>query len=171
MKRLTALLLATLMLFASLGVMASAADIEEVSVTGECDCRDCKYYGYSDAMLEGRPNDCHCCVLCSKLDKTYLTACAKNSSTDGSFDGSVCCGSCTGIWDAQGCGCSCDCCVVENEDIKDNDSILDDVWDEDDRDAFVDGFQAIIKRIADWFDMVFNAIFEFLRLDEVLGRN
>lgn len=170
MKRLTAILLATLMLFASLCVTASAADIiEEVPITGECDCEDCKYAGYSDEMLEGKPNDCYCCVLCPKLNKSYLTACAKNTSTDGSFDGSVCCGYCSGIWDAKGCGCECECCGVVNEDITDNDNNIGDYWGEEDQEAFVDGFQSILKQISDWFDAIFDMIFEFLRIDEVLG--
>ena len=42
---------------------------------------------------------------------------------------------------------------------------------EEAQEEFVTGFQAVLKRISDVFDKIFNAIFEFLRLDEVLGRN
>ena len=49
--------------------------------------------------------------------------------------------------------------------------IWEEIWDEEAQQGFIDGFQAILKRISDAFDKFFDAIFEFLRLDEVLGRN
>ncbi len=159
MKKIIAIFLAALMLFSVMGVVASAADIpvSEVEVNGQC---------LHEHKTEA---PCHCCVYCPNIDIGYLTACAKNTSKDGKFDGSLCCYECTGIFP---CSCKCPCCAEETggegEDITDGDNNLDDVWNDQQKDNFVSGFQAILKRISDWFDMVFDAIFAFLRLGEVV---
>lgn len=160
MKKVISVLLTMLMLFSVMGTVALAVDNEVPGPTGECGCAD------HTIAAEG----CHCCVLCPNIDISYLTACAKNSSAGGSYDGSLCCYKCTGIWP---CDCGCDCCGESAGSDNNNPIIgdIDDIWTEEAQDDFVDGFQKILKRISDAFDNFFNKIFEFLRLDEVLGRN
>lgn len=159
MKKLIAIFLSALMLFSVMGIVASAADIivEEVPVTGQC----------THAHKDESP--CHCCVYCPNIDISYLTACAKNTSSDGKYDGSLCCYECTGIFP---CTCGCACCEEDNQgqDITDGDNTIGDYWTEEDQESFVDGFQAILKQISDWFDKIFDAIFEFLRVDEIINR-
>ncbi len=157
MKKNVAIFLAALMLFSVMGVVAYAADIpvSEVTPSGQC------------THEHKTEEPCHCCVYCPNIDIGYLTACAKNTSTDGKFDGSLCCYECTGIFP---CSCGCTCCAEENngEDITDGDNTLDKIWPDQEKDSFVAGFQAILKQISDWFDTIFDAIFAFLRLGEVV---
>ena len=68
-----------------------------------------------------------------------------------------------------GCTCGCDCCRLSDEDLSDDDNTFDEVWDEQDRESFVDAFQAVLKKISDFFDMLFDTIFEFLGIEDVLG--
>ena len=159
MKKITAILLSVLMLFSVMSVVAAAATIpvEEVVAPRECT------HEHKDE------SPCHCCVACPNIDITYLTACAKNTSTDGKYDGSLCCYECTGIFP---CSCGCACCNEDNQgqDITDDDNKIDDYISDADRDNFVSGFQSILKTISDWFDMVFDAIFAFLRFDEIIDK-
>ncbi len=157
MKKLISVLLAVVMLF-TMGTMAFAVVVEEPEITGECRCDD------HDISVIG---SCHCCVLCPNIDKSYLTSCAKDKSTDGSYDGSLCCAYCTGIFP---CSCGCACCDPNNKDT--TGGILGDgyeIWDDEAQDDFVSGFQKILKRISDVFDKFFDSIFEFLRLEDLLG--
>ena len=159
MRKIISVILAALMLFSVMAVSASAA--------AECTC---------GIPAEDHDNFCLCCIYCPGLPQGRITSCAEKQA-DGTYK--KCCGSCEGYLGADGkCGCSCDCCAV-NEDGTTGGSNglgsiagdLEDVWDEDAQNNFVDGFQAVLKKISDVFDRIFDAIFEFLRLDEVLGRN
>ena len=47
--------------------------------------------------------------------------------------------------------------------------MLPDVWGEEEQDEFVNGFQKIMQRISKAFNEFFDKIFEFLRLDDLLG--
>ena len=176
MKKSISVLLALVMLFGCFAMSASAkyydgervpvgydvdgSYIYQYRVTSDCTCEDADHF-------DGLP--CHCCVKCPNLDISYLTNCAIENNEDGEtgFDGTVCCENCTGIW---GCNCKCACCTKLDQDLEDNNHNIGDIWDEQDQQNFVDGFQAILKRISDAFDKFFDAIFAFLRLDEVLGR-
>lgn len=150
MKKFISVFLATLMILSCFGVSSFAA----VEKSGQCNCED-----HNPAA------SCHCCLFCENLDAGFVTSCAQASI--GSEVKIVCCYECTGIYP---CSCGCECCKTGNEDINDDDSIMDDLITEQDKENFVDGFQAILKQISDFFDDLFDAIFEFLRLDEVLGR-
>ena len=152
MKKFISLILAVIMVF-SMGVVAFA---EGVAYEGSC-------------AHEHKTNaPCHCCIFCPNLDKTYLTSCAKDSSADGiTYDGTLCCYECTGIYP---CDCGCSCCEVKNEDIADGDNKLDEIWTPERQESFVDAFQAILKKISDFFDNFFDTLFELLKVDEVLGR-
>lgn len=151
MKKVVSVLLAALMLMSCFG-MVSFATVEK---EGKCTCDG-----------NHNPNaSCSCCLFCPNLDAGKVTSCAKGSlNSDVKI---VCCYECTGI---KGCTCGCECCKTADEDINSDNGTLDDLITDEDKDNFVDGFQSILKTLSDFFDMVFDAIFEFLRIDEVLGR-
>ena len=148
MRKIISVLLATLMLF---GVMA-------ISVSAEgCACTN-----HIDSV------DCHCCIYCSELPKELIMSCAKDA--EGNITGSVCCAACAGYLKKNvGCGCDCECCGEGGS--TDDGFTLEGVITDKDKQNFVDSFQAVLRKISDVFDNIFNKIFEFLRLDEVLGRN
>ncbi len=175
MKKSLSILVAIVMLFSCFAMTASAAitgremvavdeDINgyiyQYKLYGDCTCTDAAHF-------DGEA--CHCCVFCPNLDDSYLTKCATENNEPGEtgFDGTVCCEECEGIWP---CNCKCACCSDKNQDLEDNKNNIDDYWGEEQQEDFVNGFQAILKRISDAFDKFFDAIFEFLRLDEILGR-
>lgn len=172
MKKIVVVLLSVLMLCGCMAVTAGAESeigaqvpVDEdifgytyqYELLGECTC------------LDEHPDECHCCVFCPNLDISYLTSCAKANNPAGvtGFDGTVCCVECTGIWP---CDCGCECCKEYNQNLEDLENNINEYWGEEEQENFVDGFQAILKQIRDAFDKFFDAIFEFLRLDEVLGR-
>ncbi len=158
MKKVISVLLAVVMLF-TMSTMAFAVVIEEPEITAKCTCAN-----HESATL----NSCHCCVLCPNIDKSYLTSCAKDKSENGLYDGSLCCANCTGIFP---CKCGCDCCDPNNANTGNKPVIGpgEEIWTEEAQDDFISGFQKIIQRIAAVFDEFFNRIFEFLRLEELLG--
>lgn len=144
MKKLISVFLAALMLMSCLGVVGFAAD--EV----KCTCG-------VGVHVDGEP--CDCCVYCPNPDISKWNTCYREN-------GAFCCYDCNGMYN---CTCDCSCCARGNQDINNDDSKVDDVVTEEDKKQFVDGFQAVLKKISDFFDMLFDAIFEFLRIDEVLG--
>ncbi len=156
MKKIISVLLVLTMLM-SFGVVALAAGVN--NTIGTCRCVD---------HVEGA---CTCCVYCPTLSLSEQTSCLQRTAiTEGdtvSYSVVVCCDECTGI-----VGCQCDGCVEEKEDgfgsLIGGDGAL---IPEDTQETIVEVFQRILGQISDAFDRFFNAIFEFLRLDEVLGRN
>lgn len=152
MKKIISVLLAALMLMSCFTVASFAA--EKVTLEGKCNCDGT----HNPAGL------CHCCIFCPNIDPGYVTACAKDTlNADVKM---VCCYECTGIYP---CACGCSCCALGDEDITDDDNTFDDYVTEQDKESFVDGFQAILKTISDFFDKLFDTIFEFLGIDEILG--
>lgn len=156
MKKVISILLVVLVAFSALTMVSFAAD--QVSKPGKCTC---------DNHVSSPEGTCHCCLYCPNIDKQYLTNCAKGP--DGKYDGDVCCVECTGTFP---CFCGCSCCKNEEEEPSNNPVIgwWDDIWDQDAQDQFVSGFQTILGRISAVFDSIFNAIFEFLKIDGVLGK-
>jgi hypothetical protein len=151
MRKIISVLLVTLMLFSVVAVSASAAD--------GCGCTN---------HIEDR--DCRCCINCTKLDKSMVMSCAKDAN--GNLTGKRCCAACAGYLQKNaGCGCSCSCCGDANSDTNDGGFDLGDVVTDKDKQNFVDIFQSILGKISAAFDNFFNAIFEFLKLDDGLGRN
>ncbi len=159
MKKVISILLVVLVAFSAMSMIAGA---EVISPEPKCTCANHK---------STPANSCHCCVLCPNIEKSYLTACATNDNKDGSgtYDGSLCCSNCTGIFP---CNCGCSCCK-DNDSDKNDKPILGnggELWNSDAQEEFVNGFQAILKRVSDVFDKIFNAIFEFLKIDGILGK-
>ena len=157
MRKIISVILAMLMLFSVMAVSASATEV--------CDCDD---------HIE--ESSCHCCIYCPENPTyAYVTPCHKEY-VNGQWEltDTFCCYDCRGIINNNGeCGCNCDCCTLNGDGTigTSNTPIggyWEEIWDEEAQESFVDGFQAILKRISDVFDKIFNAIFEFLRLDEVL---
>ena len=152
MKKIISVLLAVMMLFSAVALTSSA-------VIDDCGNHD-----------EAKGEACHCCINCPNLPANLILNCAKQNGVY-----APCCGECSGIFDGiNSCGCDCGCEVCErlNSNLpSDDEPVLDDIFDDGARESFVDGFQAILKRISDAFDAFFDAIFEFLRLDQILGRN
>ena len=159
MKKIISVVLAALMLFSVMAV--------SVSAVGVCSC------GIPEDQHD---NNCLCCVYCPGIPQGRIVSCAKKVGDEYTF----CCVDCRGFIDATGkCGCSaaCACCVLNDDGTIGGtigDGVLggiEDVWGEEQQENFVTGFQAVLKKISDAFDRFFDAIFTFLKLDEVLGRN
>lgn len=156
MKKIISVLLVLTMLM-SFGVVALAVSVN--NTTGTCRCVD---------HVDGA---CTCCVFCPTLSLSAQTECLQRTEIiDGdtvSYAVVVCCDECTGI-----VGCECDGCVKENEEsngfIGGSDGAL---LPDNVQESIVEIFQRILGQISEKFDEFFNAIFEFLRLDEILGRN
>ncbi len=152
MKKALSLFLAVLLILSTFAVSFGVFAEDKVDM-GACTCKDC-----TQVM-----NGCHCCAYCPYLDKTYLLSCAKDK--DGNFSGSFCCGQCDGIWP---CDCTCDCC--KDKDSKPGDSDSKPILTPDQQKDFIKGFQTVLKKVADVFDMIFDAIFKFLRIDDWINK-
>ena len=153
MKKIISVLLAIIMLF-------SVAAISTSAIVDDCGNHD-----------PAKGEACHCCVNCPTLAPNLILNCAKQNGVY-----APCCPDCSGIFDGiNSCGCACECtvCADLNNSLPSsgNGSLVDNLVTPEDKASFVEGFQAILKRISDAFSAFFDAIFEFLRLDEVLGRN
>lgn len=144
MKKALSILMAILVLSMSFVVSVSAAD-------PVCTCEDHK---------AGTDKSCYCCIYCDNLDRDQLTSCGKDA------DGTevLCCNECSGIYP---CTCGCPCCTLTDAEIEDskNDPIL----NEEQQQEVIDTFQRVLRQISDFFDKLFDAIFEFLRFDEIMG--
>ncbi|MBQ8029578.1 MAG: hypothetical protein IJ262_09285 [Clostridia bacterium] len=105
--------------------------------------------------------ECVCCVYCPYVDKGKILSCCRDEN--GNFSGSFCCYECVGLWP---CNCECDCCVSSLD--ADVDTNGDPIFTEEQQDQIVNAFQKILKIVSDAFNKFFDAIFEFLRLGEVL---
>ena len=152
MKKIISVLLVAMMLFSVVAISASAA---------LCDCGN---------HVPAKGENCHCCLDCPDLKPELILNCARQNGVYTS-----CCPECSGIFDGINyCDCDCGCPVCErlnSSKPSDDDALIDGIVTDADKQSFVEGFQAILKRISDLFDSFFDSIFEFLRLDEVLGRN
>ena len=157
MKKVISVLLAALMLMSCFAVVSFAE--------GEsCTC---------PPGVHTENGSCTCCLYCENLDISNVMNCCFEHGVieNGKLVTAVpCCDACDGLYPCN-CGTSCGCkfCVGGDKDLSAGDSTLAEIWGKEEQEAFVDGFQAILKKISDFFDLVFDAIFEFLRIDEVLG--
>lgn len=156
MRKIISVVLAALMLFSVMAVCVSAV--------GTCNC--------GPAHVGG--NNCLCCVYCDGLPQGRIVSCAKMNADD---EYEFCCKNCQGFIGRDGkCGCTedCKCCVLKEDGTtggSTSDAIggaIEDVWGEEQQKSFVESFQAILKKISDAFDKFFDAIFEFLKIDNVI---
>ena len=157
MRKIISVVLAALMLFSVMAISASAE--------AACTCGPAHVDSY----------DCLCCVYCPDMPQGRIVSCAKKNA-DGEY--TFCCVDCQGFLGTDGtCGCkeACTCCVLEEDGTiggSTSDAIggaIEDVWGEKQQNSFVESFQAVLKKISDAFDRFFNAIFEFLKIDNVPG--
>ena len=173
MKKIISVLLAVLMLCGCMTVAAFAVtEGEKVQVDEDINGPIYKYAlpGQCTCMDQHKEPKCDCCIYCPNLDQSLVRSCAEwIENPDGTKYVAVCCTECTGLINCN-CGCGCAICEKDNNDIEDFDNKLDDYWGPEEQENFVDGFQAILKKISDAFDAFFEAIFKFLRIDEVLGK-
>ncbi len=157
MKKVISVLLSLVMVMSCLGVLA-VAGVD--GTTGICVCQN--------HITE----NCSCCVYCPQLSESAKAGCVtREDKGDGYYLIIACCESCTGLAFCdcgESNGCSCSSCKDEN--IEDSEASQGALLPEDVQSDIVSWFQLILGRISDAFDVFFDAIFEFLRLDEVLGR-
>ena len=155
MRKIISVFLVALMLFSVMAVSASA-------VVCSCGAHD-----------DSKGANCYCCVDCPKLEAGLRLGCAKIVGDH--YE--TCCDNCKGFTTGYACNCAayddCDCsyCKSPSGSVPSYDDVKDQIWGEEQQDNFVDGFQAVLKKISDAFDKFFDAIFKFLRIDEILGRN
>lgn len=155
MKKALSLFLAVLMLSITLIVPASAGiftpDIRE---PGVCVCED-----------HNRKGPCHCCINCENLDTTYVLDCCKKEELNGEVVWTFCCPVCNGLWD---CECvDCECCAEKKDEVLNEGSTA--IIPPSVQNSFISGFQNAMNKVKKVFDDFFNAIFEFLRIDDFFG--
>lgn len=165
MKKTLSVILALIMLMSSF-VTAFAAedttaaeDIGDIGTYKECVCDDCT-----------KADGCICCVFCPYLNEDYILQCVKVvDGPEGERHIVKCCANCTGLFPCD-CGTKsdCGCATCDGKSIEVDDGLGDPLLTPEQQEEFVTGFQKIIKIIADAFTKFFDAIFEFLRIDEVL---
>lgn len=150
MKKALSILMSILIVL-SLSLFAFGAE------AGVCDCKD----------HTNSEKGCHCCINCNNLDTYYLTSCASDGKGNIESPLVLCCNECTGI---RPCSCGCDCCIVDDTagtEYEGNGQI----FTEDQQEEIVNTFQKVLGRLREFFDELFNRIFEFLRFDDVMGNN
>ena len=149
MKKVLSILMSVLIIALSFAVMASAA----------CDCS-----GHKDSPV----NSCSCCIDCDNIDTHKLASCVSTINVDGKFvvdtSKAKCCTQCTGF---TTCTCPCNCCVGD----KTGNTAPDQILDEGQQKDVIDTFQKVLGRVREFFDNLFDMIFEFLRFDEIMGNN
>lgn len=151
MKKALSLLLAVIMLMSTMALFASAY----IDNGGICSC-----YDHVDT------NTCRCCLYCDNLDTTFmLDCCEKHQNSDGSIYWVKCCSLCNGLKD---CECTdCSCCAQKGDEILNDGSTA--IIPPSVQISFVEGFQNAMRKLQKVFDDFFNAIFEFLRIDDFFG--
>ncbi len=156
MKKIISVFLAITMLF-SFAAVAFAAD---ETATYECTCTNCR-----------KDVDCTCCIYCEYTGKRM--SCVTFDEDNGGV-AVFCCERCTGFLGCT-CGdeedpealCVCTHCRAEAQDGKDPAGSQNQIFDSDTQKSIIDMFQNILGKISAVFDMIFDAIFEFLRIDEL----
>lgn len=160
MKKFLSVLIAVLML-ATLFVPATFA-ADEAIPANKCECTEGHFPAESGQK-------CKCCIWCDNLDLSYRTACVEVIpfvGEDGKnyYDLQTCCAECEGIYP---CACNCTCCPVNSDGTEDDRKPI---FNEDQQEQIITTFQRILKTVREWFDTLFDSIFEFLRFDEIMGR-
>ncbi len=147
MKKVISIILSLIMIAS---VFALPVGAVTVSAT-ECTCED-----------HTADEPCHCCLYCDNFDNKYRTTCAKLEE-DGTY--SVCCADCSGIFP---CECDCPCCGKNAEGTPENNGNAP-VLTPDQQEEVISSFQAVMKKIVEFFNEFFNYIFEFLKFADIMG--
>ena len=155
MKKALSLFLAVLMFVTAMIIPASAAGlIPDIRKDGVCMCED-----------HVKTSPCHCCVYCENLDNTYVLDCCTKDKIGGEDVWTFCCVVCNGLWD---CECvACECCAEKKDEILEDSGTT--IIPETAQNSIVAGFQNAIQKVKAVFDKFFDAIFEFLRIDDFFG--
>ena len=164
MKKALSLFLAVLMMFSFSAVAFAEGEVPACTHGEKCAvCEDCT-----------GESDCRCCVFCPFYDKGRIVSCATVvfDANGHVAEISYCCQNCTGQHNckcgANGDPCSCQQCLGESTNIEGG--IGEPLIPEKEQGKIVDAFQRIIRQVYDALMGFFDTIFEFLRIDEVLGR-
>ena len=161
MKKALSVILALILAMSCFSVAFAADEAQAPAGTYEvCECDDCK-----------KADGCTCCIYCPYLNEDYiLKQCAKVEVVDGKRYVVFCCANCTGIFPCD-CGTrsECGCKTCDGSSIEKDDGTGEPILTPEQQEEFVTGFQKIMKVLADAFNKFFDAIFEFLRLEEFLG--
>lgn len=152
MKKALSLLLAVLMLVSAVTFVASAAKYREP--VGVCNCLDHIETKY-----------CNCCLDCKNLDTSYMNGvnCCKKSD-DGKY-WEKCCSICNGLKDCECTDCSC-CAKKSDEQMNEGSTSI---LPPSVQSSLVEGFQNAMNKIRKVFDDFFDAIFEFLKIEDFFG--
>lgn len=169
MKKTLSVLLALIML---MSCCITAFAYTPDSTYKECTCENCKYKDCNDASC-AHAHDCNCCLYCDHLDENLIIKqCVKYEKVDGKRHIlEKCCANCTGL---VGCDCGssslCGCAVCNGSDIKVDDGKGEPILTPEQQEQVETGFQNVIKILAEAFNKFFDAVFKFLRIDEILGK-
>lgn len=159
MKKALSVVLALIMIM-TCGMVAFATEAEvlgEVGTYKVCECKDCK-----------KAAGCTCCIFCPYLNEDFILQCVKPvEGPEGERHVVKCCANCSGLFPCD-CGSKCGCATCDGESIEKDDGSGDPLLTPEQQEKFVNGFQKIIKIISDAFNKFFDAIFEFLRIDQVI---
>lgn len=150
MKKALSLLLAVIMLMSAVTFVGSAVYKEPVGV---CNCPD-----------HVETNYCYCCLDCKNLDTSYILKCCKKSD-DGKY-WEKCCSLCNGLKDCE-CKSDCTCCGKKVDETVNDGSTS--ILPESVQISLVEGFQNAMNKIRKVFDDFFDAIFEFLKIEDFFG--
>lgn len=159
MKKILSVLLAVLMLAATFtcACVVFADDGDEYT----CTCENCL-----------KNADCKCCIYCNYSQK-ILSCVQKHGGANG--EAIYCCEGCSGFLGCR-CGedpelCNCDACKAANQTGEDPYSGQTQLIDSDTQKTIIKIFRSVLDKVAEVFDKLFDAVNEFLRLDDFFGRN
>ncbi|MCQ2462564.1 MAG: hypothetical protein MJ177_04065 [Clostridia bacterium] len=157
MKKIISILLAVLMLAATI-TCACVAFADEGDYT--CHCESCL-----------KNADCKCCVYCPYTSK--VIACVQKHGGENG-EAVFCCEACTGFLGCR-CGegvslCDCDACKLSNQTGEYPYSGQTQLIDSETQKDLIKIFRSVLEKLSEIFDKLFDAINEFLRIDEFFGR-
>ncbi len=151
MKKALSILMSILIIALSFTFIAGAVDA----------CPEC-------LSKEHKAEKCGCCFYCPNLDTALLVPCLREGNGVKLENGEVafCCHECDGWYP---CDCDCECCPKSASDFENSNN--NQILTPEQQEQVIDGFQSVLARIREFFDKLFDAIFEFLRFDEIMGNN
>ena len=179
MKKALSIVLALIMIMSSCMLAFAAEEKCCDNCTETVDCRCCEecLYGATGTYRECKCSECTktagciCCVFCPYLNEAYVLSCAEVVvGSNGEKRVVLCCENCKGVFPCE-CGVKasdCSCVICDGKSKEANESEKDPLLSEEQQKDFVTAFQKIIKVLENAFNKFFDAIFEFLRIEEVV---